>query len=174
MVEHITLGVKYKTNTGQIVKATGGTVLTGQTELLNYNGAPRIMLVECIVYHGDGITEKTYVLNTQLEEIEEPKLTAIEQIELSFYYLEHFRWLVRNEIGGVVVFKEKPVRHNSVRNYTGGGYDHWINDNNFPIEHWGMSKDLKKGEYDFIKWEDEPMAISKLLINANSELIGDV
>lgn len=98
------------------------------------------------------------------------ELTVKERIELSYFYFEGFRWIVRNEIGSTVVFKKKPVRHNSVRKNIGGGYDHWINQDNFPIKNWGMSHGLSKGNYSLIAWEDEPIEIFELLSDVDPKL----
>lgn len=66
MVEHITLGKKYKTEKNQIVEVTTGEVLNGQIDFLHYPDAPRLTLVECAVEDGGYI----YLLNTQLKELE--------------------------------------------------------------------------------------------------------
>lgn len=96
------------------------------------------------------------------------KLTHNEKIELSYLRLKGFRYLVRNEIGSVKVFVNKPHRDKEI-NYipygkTRGGYDHWIETKTpISIEEQRRCRDVELGHYSFIKWEDEPMTIDDLI-----------
>lgn len=96
------------------------------------------------------------------------KLTDAEKVELSYLHLKGFRYLVRNEIGSVNVFVNKPHRDKET-NYapygkTRGGYDCWI-ETKTPIsmEEQLRRRDVELGRYEFIKWEDEPMLIEMLI-----------
>ncbi|MDZ5607051.1 hypothetical protein U2I54_08060 [Bacillus pseudomycoides] len=98
----------------------------------------------------------------------EMKLTHSEKIELSYLRLKGFRYLVRNEIGSVNVFVNRPHRDKET-NYTPygktrGGYDHWIETKTpISIEEQRRCRAVELGEYSFIKWEDEPMVIDDLI-----------
>lgn len=96
------------------------------------------------------------------------KLDHKENVELHYLFLKGFKWLVRNEIGSVNVFKVKPHR-DKVVNYhpfgkDRGGYDSWI-ETKTPIswEEQQRKRDVELGNYNFIKWADEPMSIEELL-----------
>lgn len=105
-----------------------------------------------------------------MKSIEEIKLelTHGEFIELSYWYIKGFRWLVRNEIGSVKLFVNKPHRDKET-NYipfgkTRGGYDIWIETKTpISIEEQRRRKDIELGSYSFIKWEDEPLYIEDLI-----------
>ncbi|QCT03759.1 hypothetical protein E6C60_3048 [Paenibacillus algicola] len=96
------------------------------------------------------------------------KLTDAEKIELSYLHLKGFRYLVRNEIGSVKVFVNKPHRDKET-NYapfgkTRGGYDHWIETKTpVSVEEQLRCRGVELGKYDFIKWADEPMLIEMLI-----------
>lgn len=96
------------------------------------------------------------------------ELTHEEYIELSFLYLKGFRWLVRNEIGSVQVFVNKPHRDKET-NYTPfgktkSGYDFWIETKTpISLEEQRRREDVRLGSYKFITWRDEPMFIEDLI-----------
>ena len=97
-----------------------------------------------------------------------PTLNYEEEIELSYVWLKGFKYLVRNEIGSVAVFVNKPHRDKEVNYYPHGkdrgGYDMWIESKTpLLIEEQRRSKNLKLGEYTFIQWKDEPMLIDILI-----------
>ncbi|MFE7817827.1 hypothetical protein ACFU1R_06435 [Priestia megaterium] len=96
------------------------------------------------------------------------ELTYKEKIELSYLRLKGFSYLVRNEIGSVNVFVNKPHRDKET-NYVPfgkerGGYDFWI-ETKTPIswEEQRRNRGVELGKYSFIKWEDEPMLIDNLI-----------
>jgi hypothetical protein len=98
-----------------------------------------------------------------------PELTYVEKIELSYLRLKGFKFLVRNEIGSVAVFKNKPHRDKET-NYTpfgrnrGIGYDFWIETKTpISIEEQRRTQKTELGEYLFVKWSDEPMNIDDLI-----------
>lgn len=105
------------------------------------------------------------------------ELTHVERIELSYLQLKGFRYLVRNEMGSVKVFVNKPHRDKET-NYlpfgeTRGGYDTWI-ETKTPIsfEEQARCKHVELGTYDFIQWADEPMRIDDLLTYTFDEVVG--
>ena len=95
-------------------------------------------------------------------------LQHVEYIELSYYYIKGFRWLVRNEIGSVCLYVNKPHR-DIPTNYTPfgrtrGGYDHWIETKTpISLEEQRRTVYLELGKYNFIKWEDEPLDILDII-----------
>lgn len=96
------------------------------------------------------------------------KLGYKEKVELECLSLKGFKWLVRNEIGSVEVFKIKPHRDKEV-NYipfgkTRRGYDMWI-ETETPLsrEEYLRRRHVEFDEYDFVKWSDEPMSIEELI-----------
>lgn len=97
-------------------------------------------------------------------------LTEAEKVELSYLHLKGFRYLVRNEIGSVNVFVNKPHRDKGT-NYdpygkTRGGYDHWIETKTpVSVEEQKRCRAVELGKYEFIKWEDEPVLIEMLINN---------
>lgn len=102
------------------------------------------------------------------------QLTQAERIELNYLKLKGFRYLVRNEIGSVNVFVNKPHRDKET-NYapygkTRGGYDHWIETKTpISIEEQRRRRTVELGQYSFIKWENEPMCIDDLLKAADPD-----
>lgn len=96
------------------------------------------------------------------------KLTKSEFIELSYLRLRGFKWLVRHEKGNVSVYVNKPHRDKETNYYpfgrTRGGYDKWIETKTpLSIEEQRRTCYTELGEYNFIKWEDEPMCIDDLI-----------
>lgn len=96
------------------------------------------------------------------------ELTHAEKVELQYLFLKGFKWLVRNEIGSVKVYKNKPHRDKET-NYipfgkTRGGYDHWI-ETKTPLsaEEMRRTTHVELGRYEFITWQDEPMEIEILI-----------
>lgn len=94
-------------------------------------------------------------------------LTYAEEIELRYLFLKGFTYLVRNEIGSVNVFVNKPHRDKET-NYiphgkTRGGYDFWI-ETKTPIsmEEQRRCRAVELGEYKFVTWKSEPILISNL------------
>lgn len=96
------------------------------------------------------------------------ELTYNEKIELSYLSLKGFKYLVRNEIGSVNVFANKPHRDKET-NYkpfgkTRGGYDCWIETKTpISLEEQRRCKSVELGKYEFITWQDEPMLIDYLI-----------
>lgn len=78
------------------------------------------------------------------------RLTANEELELRYMQALGFKWIARD--GGkykeVNAYTVKPSRYTYFQGWNG------IN---------GDIGDIQLGEYDFLKWEDEPMEIEKLL-----------
>lgn len=83
-----------------------------------------------------------------------------EIIELMYLNLKGFKYIVRNEIGSVEVFVNKPHRKIS----TTAAYSTWV-ERDYPMTHEEMKRrrDVELGEYDFITWNDEPILISDLI-----------
>lgn len=104
------------------------------------------------------------------------ELTHAERIELSYLQLKGFRYLVRNEMGSVKVFVNKPHRDKET-NYlplgkNRGGYDTWIETKTpLSVEEQSRSKHVELGTYDFIQWADEPMRIEDLLTYTFDEVV---
>ncbi|WP_257985727.1 hypothetical protein [Bacillus sp. M6-12] len=98
------------------------------------------------------------------------ELTYAERIELSYLRLKGFRYLVRNEIGSISVFVNKPHRDKEV-NYipfgrSRGGYDHWIETQTpISLEEQRRTTHTELGKYEFIQWKDEPLLIEDLINN---------
>lgn len=89
-------------------------------------------------------------------------LTRREKIELEYLFELGYRYIARNEIGTINVFKEMPVRDKVVNGSTHGGYDTWVI-GKYPIKDPSKYHDLNLGKYEFIKWSDEPIAIGELI-----------
>lgn len=91
------------------------------------------------------------------------ELTYEEKIELSYLRLKGFKFLVRNEIGSVKVFVNKPHRDKE-NNGDRSGYDIWI-ETKTPISYQEQRRccDAEIGKYSFITWSDEPMIIDDLI-----------
>lgn len=86
------------------------------------------------------------------------KISEIEFIELKYLNLFGFKYIVRNEIGSVEVFKNIPHRN------FGHGYATWV-ERAYPMTP-DEIKNRKKvclSNYDFIKFEDEPLLIEDIL-----------
>ncbi|WP_078392035.1 hypothetical protein [Shouchella patagoniensis] len=81
-----------------------------------------------------------------------------EEIELRYFQLSGFKWLVRNEIGSSEAFKKKPVRNK------GTGYSTWV-ERAYPMtqEEMRRRQATKYGQYTFLTWDDEPIEINSLL-----------
>lgn len=92
------------------------------------------------------------------------ELTYKERIELSYLKLKGFIYIVRNEIGSVEVFVNKPCRDKVTNGKCNSGYDTWV-EHNYPmtIEEMKRRSYTELGEYQFITWESEPMLISDLI-----------
>lgn len=96
------------------------------------------------------------------------ELSYGEKIELSYFKLKGFRYLVRNQIGSVKVYVNKPHRDLET-NYTPfgktrGGYDMWIETKTpISIEEQRRTIAVELGKYAFIEWKDEPMLIEDLI-----------
>lgn len=98
----------------------------------------------------------------------EIQLSYAEETELRYMHLKGFKYLVRNQIGSVNVFVNKPHRDKET-NYepygkTRTGYDYWI-ETKTPIsfDEQRRCKQVKLGNYSFIQWTDEPMLIEDLI-----------
>ena len=88
------------------------------------------------------------------------RLTYEEDIELRYLLLKGFKYLVRNEIGSVEVFVNKPIRDKETNGRTTSGYDTWV-ERAYPMTHEEMDRRRKTelGAYDFIDWKTEPILI---------------
>jgi hypothetical protein len=86
--------------------------------------------------------------------------------ELMWLHLNGFNYIVRNQIGSVEVFVNKPHR-----NY-GPGYATWV-ERGYPMtpEEMKRRQKVKLGEYDFIEWNTEPVLISGLIENYKISII---
>ena len=84
-------------------------------------------------------------------------LTKNEEIELKYLQVKGFKWIVRLENGRLEAYKEKPNRDKR-----GACYGTWVI-GEYPIKDFSLFTDLELGEYKFLKWEDEPMDINKIL-----------
>lgn len=96
------------------------------------------------------------------------ELTNKEKIELSYLRLKGFKYLVRNEIGSVIVFKNKPHRDKEVNYFPygkdRGGYDMWIETKTpISVDEQRRRRGVDLGEYKFITWKDEPILIDSLI-----------
>lgn len=90
----------------------------------------------------------------------EINLTEKELIELKYEYMRGYKYIARNEIGSVSIYKKKPIRH---RRPGSSCYAHWIIEDNFPIKKHDEYGYTHYGKYDFITWEDEPMLIENII-----------
>ena len=82
------------------------------------------------------------------------RLTANEELELRYMQARGFKWIARDcadsyNIKKVWVYKARPTRREN----------DWVS-NDDSIDDYG---ECNLGEYAFLKWEDEPMEIEKLL-----------
>ncbi|MCY9308745.1 hypothetical protein MOF23_07110 [Bacillus inaquosorum] len=96
------------------------------------------------------------------------KLSYAEETELRYLRLKGFRYLVRNEIGSVEVYVNKPHRDKETNYYPygkdRGGYDHWIETKTpISLEEQSRRSYVDLGNYEFITWKDEPKLIDNLL-----------
>ena len=96
------------------------------------------------------------------------ELTYEEKVELSYLRLKGFRYLVRNEIGSVVVFVNKPHRDKETNYLPFGkdrsGYDMWIETRTpLSFEELKRCQNVELGKYTFVSWKDEPMCIDDLI-----------
>lgn len=85
-------------------------------------------------------------------------MTELEIIELKYFHAKGFKYIARNENGNVTIYKKKPIRYKRST-----CYEHWIIEDNFPIKRRDEYGSLELGDYNFIKWEDEPRLISELI-----------
>ena len=85
------------------------------------------------------------------------QLTQLEEIELKYLKAKGFKYIARHEIGTVEAFKEKPVRSKST------GYSIWVI-GRLPVLDFSLYFKTDLGAYDFLKWEDGPLEIDKLLM----------
>lgn len=83
--------------------------------------------------------------------------------ELSLAFVDGFKWIARNEIGSVTLFKKKPARRREVINDLGSGYDSWVIEGNFPIHNHDEYKETEYGEYSSLTWDDSPIEIMSYL-----------
>lgn len=96
------------------------------------------------------------------------ELTDAERIELSYLKLKGFNFLVRNEMGSVLVYVNKPHRDKETNYYPfgkdRGGYNHWIETKTpISVEEQRRNRHVELGAYAFIRWADEPMPISDII-----------
>lgn len=79
------------------------------------------------------------------------QLTAKEELELRYMQALGHKWIARDngKYKEVNAYTVKPSRYTSYQGWNG------IN---------GDIGDIQLGEYNFLKWEDEPMEIDKLLM----------
>lgn len=96
------------------------------------------------------------------------ELTYAEETELRYLSLKGFKYLVRNQIGSVNVFVNKPHRDKET-NYepygkTRGGYDFWIETKTpISLEEQNRCRGVELGKYNFVTWDSEPMLITDLI-----------
>jgi len=100
------------------------------------------------------------------------ELSHAERIELSYLQLKGFTYLVRNEIGSVEVFINKPHRNKVTNGSTHGGLDVWV-ERAFPMSQEEMfrRRETSLGKYEFIRWSSEPMSIAKLLADTEPDVM---
>ncbi|WP_052474179.1 hypothetical protein [Jeotgalibacillus alimentarius] len=93
-----------------------------------------------------------------------PVLSYEEKIELSYMRLKGFNYIVRNEIGSVEVFVNKPCRNKPTNGKKNSGYDTWV-ERAYPMtsEEMKRRRDTELGDYNFITWASEPTLISNLI-----------
>lgn len=86
-------------------------------------------------------------------------LMETEFIELTYLHALKFNYLVRNEIGSVEVFKNKPHRETE-----GSYYRTWV-ERDYPMTKEEMKNRRKTslGSYEFIQFENEPIIIKDIL-----------
>lgn len=96
------------------------------------------------------------------------ELTYAEKIELSYLKLKGFSYMVRNEIGSVEVFVDKPCRDKVTNGSTHGGYDTWV-ERAYPMttEELRRRRRTELGEYKFVTWASEPILIQSLITTVN-------
>lgn len=90
------------------------------------------------------------------------KLTDKEFTELKFLNYLGFKYIARNEIGSIYVFKEKPVRNKETNGRTNSGYDTWVI-GSYPIKDHDLYGEIKLGKYDFITWDNGVWEIENIL-----------
>ncbi|WP_348659130.1 hypothetical protein [Heyndrickxia faecalis] len=85
--------------------------------------------------------------------------------ELHDLYAKGYRYLAKNELGGVWAFKTKPCRSTLLNRRVGFGV--WVQ-HDYPDMR--LLDELKTkwrkdvtGTYDFLTWESEPVLISELI-----------
>ena len=78
------------------------------------------------------------------------QLTTNEELELRYMQALGYKWIARDnsKYKEVNVYTVKPSRYTSYQGWNGFN---------------GDIGDIQLGEYDFLKWEDEPLEIEKLL-----------
>lgn len=86
-------------------------------------------------------------------------INKLEIIELMYLNAKGFNYLVRNEIGSVEVFKNKPHK-----NYNSPGYITWV-ERGYPmtIEEIKGRQQVTLGKYTFVKFEDNPILLSDIV-----------
>lgn len=89
-------------------------------------------------------------------------LTEKEMVELQYNSYLGFKYIARNEIGSLSLFKEKPVRDKETNGRTTSGYDTWVI-GSYPIKDHSLYGEVKLGKYDFIQWNDGVFEIDALL-----------
>lgn len=89
-------------------------------------------------------------------------LTEKEIVELKYNSYLGFKYIARNEIGSLSLFKEMPIRDKEVNGRKTGGYDTWVI-GSYPIKDHSLYGEVKLGKYDFIQWNDGVFEIDALL-----------
>ena len=77
------------------------------------------------------------------------QLTANEELELRYMQALGFKWIARDANENVYAYDIKPYIKFVKNVYTNGDEGDYM--------------ECEIGEYDFLKWEDEPLEIEKLL-----------
>ena len=81
------------------------------------------------------------------------QLTANEELELRYMQARGFKWIARDENKEVYAYEMMPYKSAGI---PGSSNKYYANNDGDYIE-------CPVGEYEFLKWEDEPLEIDKLL-----------
>lgn len=84
-------------------------------------------------------------------------LTTVERTELTYYWLQGFRYIVRHEIGTVELFKDKP----ELSQPENAAYRIWYTE--IPIKDHSRQVKPKLGEYKFVSYPGEPISIYNVI-----------
>ena len=90
------------------------------------------------------------------------ELNEKEVTELKYMNYLGFKYIARNEIGTVWLFKEEPVRDKIANNITASHYDTWVI-GKYPIKNHNLYGHVKIGKYDCITWDNGVWDIEEIL-----------